>query len=80
MAYSDLDNWWASLPVHEKERIARKALTKAGIDDESLACYPACTRWWEALAEDRKLWIKQHCEAAHGDVQKAWDDANPYGD
>ena len=30
MAYSDLDNWWASLPVHEKERIARKALTKAG--------------------------------------------------
>ena len=80
MAYTELEIWWASLPVKEKERISRKALTSAGIEDESLWNYPACTRWWEDLAEDRKVWIKQHCEAAHGDIGREWDDANPYGD
>ena len=31
----DLEVWWSSLPVSEKERIARKGLAKAGDPDES---------------------------------------------
>ena len=80
MALAEYEIWWASLPISEKERIAAKAIKKVGIDDESLAVYPACTRWWESLPSDRRIWIKKHCEAAHGDILKDWDEANPYGD
>ena len=80
MALAEYEIWWASLPIAEKERIAAKAIKKVGIDDESLALYPACTRWWESLPSDRRIWIKKHCEAAHGDILKDWDEANPYGD
>ena len=80
MALAEYEIWWASLPISEKERIAAKAIKKVGIDDESLALYPACTRWWESLPSDRRIWIKKHCEAAHGDILKDWDEANPYGD
>lgn len=80
MSLSDYEIWWASLPVKEKERIAAKALKKSGDDDLSKASYPACTRWWETLPEEDKLWIKKHCESSHGDILKDWDQANPYGD
>ena len=79
----DLELWWASLPVKEKERIARKGLIKAspnGQVDDALFFYPACTRWWEAQEESRKQFIYDHCSAAHGDVLREWDEANPYGD
>lgn len=75
--------WWTSLPIKEKERIARKGLTKASTDgtiDESLAFYPGCTRWWNSLPEDRKAFIYGHCSVKHGDILNEWDDANPYGD
>ena len=80
MSNTDLEIWWASLPVKEKERIARKGLMKAGVTDETLSFYPACTRWWESLDVERKNSIKTHCEASHGDIVREWDDANPYGD
>ena len=53
----DLEIWWSSLPVSEKERIARKGLSKDGDPDESKACYPACTVWWNALEQERKEFI-----------------------
>ena len=53
----DLEIWWSSLPVSEKERIARKGLSKAGDPDESKACYPACTVWWNSLEEEHKAFI-----------------------
>ena len=56
----DLEIWWSSLPVSEKERIARKGLSKAGDPDESKACYPACTVWWNALEQERKEFIYKH--------------------
>ena len=79
----DLEIWWSSLAIKEKERIARKGLTKASPDgkiDESLVQYPGCTRWWESLDEERKHKIYAHCVNRHGDELKEWDDANPYGD
>ena len=51
----DLEIWWSSLPVSEKERIARKGLSKAGDPDESKACYPACTVWKQVEIEDALL-------------------------
>lgn len=77
---TDLELWWSSLPIAEKERIARKALKKGGINDESLVVYPACTSWWNSLEEERKLKIYTHCVARHGDELRPWDEANPYGD
>ena len=75
----DLEPWWASLPVSEKERIAGKALSRAG-EDLSLAKYPSCTIWWNCLPDIRKQRIHDHCVQRHGDVLKEWNDADPYGD
>lgn len=83
MGNIDYELWWSSLPVKEKERIARKGLSKASPDgniDESLVWYPACTKWWEDLPIERKAFIYGHCSVKHGDVLREWDDANPYGD
>lgn len=77
---SDIEIWWTSLPIAEKERIARKAQQKNGKTDESLIQYPGCTRWWNALDDVHKLKIHDHCVAHHGDELKEWDNANPYGD
>ena len=77
----DLENWWASLPVSEKERIARKGLKKADPNaDEAQALYPACTVWWNALDEGRKVFIYRHCVQVHGDELREWKEQNPYGD
>ena len=75
----DLEIWWSSLPVTEKERIALKGIKKAN-GDESLAHYPACTAWWNSLEQDRKEFIYNHCVLAHGDELREWKDQNPYGD
>ena len=57
----DLEIWWSSLPISEKERIARKGLSKAGQkEDDSLILYPGCTRWWQSLEEKRKESIYAH--------------------
>lgn len=83
MDNNELELWWASLPVKRKEEIARKGLTKMSNGDsfdESKAVYPACTKWWEALSQERKEWIYAHCTNRHGYVRSEWTDANPYGD
>lgn len=79
----DLEVWWASLTVVQKERIAMKGLKKADPErriDESEVTYPACSAWWTTLAPDTKQWIHDHCTGAHGYVLQDWNDANPYGD
>ena len=53
----DLEIWWSSLPVTEKERIALKGLRKSGDPDESKAQYPACTAWWNSLDAERQAFI-----------------------
>ena len=76
----DLEIWWSSLPVTEKERIALKGLRKSGDPDESKAQYPACTAWWNGLAAERQEFIYKHCVVAHGDELREWKEQNPYGD
>ena len=79
----DLDIWWSSLSIAQKERIARKGLTKANPGsriEESDVTYPACTTWWLSLSPQRKAYLREHCEGRHGYVMKGWEDANPYGD
>ena len=76
----NLEIWWSSLPIDEKERIARKGMSKVGEVDESLVQYPGCTRWWQSLEEKRKESIYAHCVAKHGDELKEWKECNPYGD
>ena len=83
MNSKELDLWWSTLSIKEKERIARKGLSKASPDgkvDDSKVFYPACTAWWEGLDEDRKTKIHDHCVDSHGLLMTEWDNANPYGD
>ena len=61
---SKSDEWWASLTITQKERIARKASSKAAIPFET--SYPACSRWWMTLEEDKKQGIHDHCTDRHG--------------
>jgi hypothetical protein len=75
MTERDLQVWWSSLPISEKERIARK-----GSGDETQAQYPACTAWWNNLDMERQKKIYQHCVARHGDELREWKEGNPYGD
>ena len=80
--HQEMEIWWSSLPVTEKERIARKGLTKASPDgqvDEADVLYPACTRWWNALEQSRKEKIYTHCVHGHGLQLQEWNDADPYG-
>ena len=83
MTNEELNIWWSSLPIAEKERIARKGLSKQSPDgsvDEQAAIYPGCTRWWDSLEVERKESIHAHCVARHGDALKEWREQNPYGD
>ena len=83
MRNDNLDIWWASLTIAQKERIARKGLTKASPDgkvDEALVRYPACSRWWNTLEEAVKQKVHDHCVDHHGYLLQDWNDADPYGD
>ena len=83
MQSHELDIWWSSLTIAQKERIARKGQAKAvGKEniDESLVLYPGCTRWWNALPRERQQAIHDHCIHRHSYLLKEWDDATPYGD
>ena len=80
---SELEMWWASLPISQKERIARKAQTKAAKGapvDESLITYPACSRWWIAQTREKQQAIHDQCVDKHGYLLPEWNDADPYGD
>ena len=83
MNNTELDNWWASIPISQKERIARKSFTKANPGeavDESTINYPACTRWWGELSVEEKDKIYDHCVNRHGLTEKEWNSGDPYGD
>ena len=83
MHLRELELWWSSLAISQKERIARKAALKAAPDgkvDETLIRYPACTVWWNNLPEDRRQTIHDHCVGHHGYLLQEWNEAEPYGD
>ena len=83
MRNDNLEMWWASLTIAQKERIARKGLAKASSNkegDEELVRYPACSRWWNTLNEADKQKIHDHCVSHHGYLLQDWNEADPYGD
>jgi hypothetical protein len=83
MRNNEMETWWASLTIAQKERIARKGQAKTtpgGKVDEELVRYPACTRWWNSLDEPLKEKVHDHCVDRHGYLLMEWRDADPYGD
>ena len=83
MQKQELEIWWASLTIAQKERVARKGQSKASPDgnvNEDEGRYPACTRWWNSLDGERKAAIHEHCVDRHGYLLQEWNDAKPYGD
>lgn len=64
MNYS-MNEWWASLTVVEKERIASKVAGRKVV-------YPECTTLWNSLGEDKQRKIHDHCTDAHGLVMQDW--------
>ena len=82
MRNDNLEIWWSSLTIAQKERIARKGQTKASPDgkvDEAKVRYPACTCWWNALPDADKQKIHDHCVDRHGYLLSDWNAADPYG-
>ena len=64
MDYST-NEWWASLTVVEKERIASKVAKRP-------VAYPECTVLWNGLNEETQQKIHDHCTDKHGLVMKEW--------
>lgn len=64
MNYS-MNEWWASLTVLEKERIATKVAGRKVL-------YPECTVLWNSLDANVQQRIHDHCTDAHGLVMKDW--------
>ena len=79
----ELEMWWSSLAISQKERIAKKAISKANrgvtVTDEQYR-YPECTRWWLSLDLEHQLAIHDHCIDRHGYLLQEWNEADPYGD
>ena len=70
MNYS-LDEWFASLTVAQKERIASK-IAKRDI------VYPECTKVWIEIDDDRKKRIHNHCTNDHGLIKEAWSEGDTF--
>lgn len=70
-----LDNWWSSLTITQKERIATKAARKAG-DENANVTYPACSVWWMSIDEERKQMIHDHCTNDHGLLLPEYQEGN----
>jgi len=60
-----LEEWWASLKVAEKERIASKIAKRP-------VAYPECTAVWNQISEDRRQMIHDHCIMDHDDEMSPW--------
>lgn len=65
MTQKELDSWFVSLAVKQKEHIACKVLLKQGKDPKG-GVYPNCWGVWEELSEDIKNQIHSHCTDKHG--------------
>jgi len=68
----EVNKWWSSLTVENKERIARKVVEKVLPDWDGGTNYPECTRLWHNLNEEQKESVKEHCTDRHGYVAKEW--------
>ncbi len=65
MTKDRLDEWWASLTITEKERIASKIASKKSGRHHHVA-YPECTVVWNALDLAHQEKVYAHCTDDHG--------------
>lgn len=80
MAFTKNDEWWASLTIAQKERIATKAKNKnnpAGTPVTQVL-YPACSAWWNTLDDERKSWLHDHCMDRHGYLLPEWSEGQSF--
>jgi len=71
MEVQDLDKWFTSLTVSQKERIARKIVEK-GFKTYEKTSYPSCTRIWNKQPVEYKQSIHDHCTDKHGLLLPEW--------
>ena len=50
----ELETWWASLTVSQKERIAGKIMSKQTEGVVTVCNYPECTAVWNNLPLERR--------------------------
>lgn len=68
----DMNVWWSSLTIAQKERIACKIVDKKAVEWNDTITYPACTRLWSSLTPELQQRIHDHCTDAHGYLLKEW--------
>lgn len=72
--YTKNDEWWSSITIAQKERIATKAKSKSQPAGTPITpvIYPECSAWWNTLDEEHKTWIHDHCMDKHGYLLPEW--------
>lgn len=65
MTKTQLDDWYCSLSIKQKEHIACKVLLKQGLDPKN-GLYPNCISVWTQLDLETQNWIHDHCTDRHG--------------
>ncbi len=65
MTKDKLDEWWSSLAITEKERIASKIASKKAGKALNVV-YPECTAVWNTLDLERQEKVYAHCTDDHG--------------
>lgn len=65
------NEWWSSLTLEEKERLA-------SIIKGSAVYYPECTAVWNALGRKRQDEVRRHFKNANSLI--AFFDSKPFGD
>lgn len=71
MTQVELNLWWSSLSVSQKEYIATKIVQKNNPDAGKIL-YPACTEIWVQLSNEIKDKIHDHCIKNHGLIMDDW--------
>lgn len=52
---TNMNEWWASLTVAQKERIASKAYSLNNPDKPAMTVrYPACSNWWISISKEEQ--------------------------
>ena len=72
MDEKELETWWASLTVEQKERIAGKIVSKQTDGAVTTCNYPECSRVWNDLPLERRQAIYEHCTDDHGFLLHKW--------
>lgn len=65
MSEKELNDWFCSLTIKQKEHIAYRLCTINNTDKENIP-YPNCVNVWLPLCVEQKQTIHDHCTDKHG--------------